>query len=146
MADLDPAWRGLEVREGRCADRRQRAVAPVTESGDSPVAGAAVRVGNEQLRRIGGAELTPERAGALSGERRAGRGREEAVRADDEAVDQRGVDLCADEPGAVAVEENVTGRGPGGQGDGRAGERSQVAAGIDGEQVLTVARDLQRTL
>src|SRR6266550_5305961 len=139
VADLDPAWRGLEVREGRGADRCERAVTSVAESGDRSVAGAAVCVGNEQLRRIGGAVLTPERAGALSGERRAGRGREEAVRADDEAVDHRRADHGTNEPGSVTVEEDVTGRRSGRQSDGRAGDRSQVAAGIEREAGVVAA-------
>src|SRR6266487_4992926 len=49
VADLDPARRSLEVREGRRTDRRQRAVAPVAEGRDRPVARATVRIGNEQL-------------------------------------------------------------------------------------------------
>ena len=82
---------------GERADRGERAVGRDGERRDGAVAGAVVRVRDEELRRFGRAELATERAEALRCERRAGGSGEETVDADREAVDQRGVHARADE-------------------------------------------------
>lgn len=87
----------------------------------------------KKVGRIGRAELAPKRAEALRGKRRGRRSRQASIRTNGEAVDQRGADPRSNELGSVAVEENITGRGPVRQGNGRAGQRPQVAARIERE-------------
>ena len=108
------------VGHRRGADRGEGAVGCVGEAGDEArgaAAGSVVGVGDEQLVGVGRAELAPELAVSLGGseclgvERRAGRGGQEPVAADGEAVDLRAGDAGADEPAAVAVEEDVAGLG-----------------------------------
>ena len=60
MADLDPARRGLVVGERRTADRRQRPVPGHVEGRDGAEPGPVVGVGDEQLERVGRAELATE--------------------------------------------------------------------------------------
>src|SRR5205823_12853637 len=105
VADLDPAWRRLQVGEGRGADRCQRAVAGHAEPRDASRSGSAVGVGDEQLARVGGPELAAERPRPLRREGRAGCGCEVSIGADSEAVDQRRVYAYADQVGPAAVKQ-----------------------------------------
>ena len=77
-------------------------------------------------------ELAAERAQSLGRERRSGGGGQPPVEADGEAVDHRGAHLGADQLGAGAVEQHISGRGVGGQRDGRPGDRKQAA--VEAEQ------------
>src|SRR5439155_16619216 len=65
VADLDPAGCGLQVGEGRIADRGQRPVACDVECRHRAAVRKAVRVRDEELTRIRRPELAPEWTGSL---------------------------------------------------------------------------------
>src|SRR5205823_418473 len=79
VRDFDPAWRGLLVREWRAINGVECAITRHVVGRDGSVARAIVRIGNKELAGVGGAKLTPERAGALRGKGRTGCGTEVAV-------------------------------------------------------------------
>jgi hypothetical protein len=72
-----------------------------------------MRIRDEELAGVGGAELTAERASPLRGEWRAGGECQPSVGADQKAIDTEGArvggaDLGADEMGAIRTEEHLT--------------------------------------
>ena len=129
VGDLDPARRGLAVGERRTPDGRQRPVPGHVEGRDRPEAGPVVGVGDEQLERVGRAELAAERPEPLSGEGRPRSGGQQPVPSDGETFDLRGASEVADQCGADRVEEHVVGLRAVGQGHRRAGQGLELPQG-----------------
>ena len=100
-------------------------------------------IGHEQLAGVVRAEDAAEGTGHLRGERRTGGRRQQAVRSDEECVDERraGVwaDAHSDEIAAIAVEEDIPGVRDVRQRECRAGDRLQPAATVHGEAGVVAA-------
>src|SRR5450755_112393 len=138
---LDPAGRRLQVGERGRSDRGQAAVGGGAVGGHGPVVGPTMGVGDEQLGRIGRAELAPERTGALSRVRRPRRGGQPSGAADGEAVDLRGPHAGSDQLGAIAAEQGIAGLRAVRQRDRRSRDWPQSAVPAEPEAGVVAAAE-----